>query len=59
MKRTFRILTALVAALILSPAISVVAQEMPQMPQLPVDPGVRIGKLDNLKDRQTSTSRRR
>ena len=47
MKRTFRILTALVAALILSPAIQMVAQEMPQMPQLPVDPGVRIGKLDN------------
>ncbi len=45
MKKTFRFLFLAVAGVMIS--MQAVAQQMPQMPQLPVDPGVRIGKLDN------------
>ena len=45
MKKTFRLLFLAIAGIMIS--MQTGAQQMPQMPQLPIDPAVRIGKLDN------------
>ena len=36
-----------IALLILGSAVMVSAQQQPQMPPIPTDPNVRIGKLEN------------
>jgi len=45
MKKTFKLLSLFIAGLFLMPTVN--AQEMPQMPQLPVDKEVRVGTLPN------------
>ena len=46
MKKLSRILSLMLLALVILPSMAL-AQEMPQIPQLGVDPEVRIGKLPN------------
>lgn len=41
--KKIRLILLLVATAILTPAVA----QMPQMPELPIDPAVKIGKLDN------------
>lgn len=47
MKKTLKFLALAIVSLFVMPAMTAMAQEMPQVPQLPLDPQVRKGVLPN------------